>query len=157
MGRIFWDGGTTLSVGMTANVTGHVNETLFIYVKASAAITKGQVIIQDGTVGASGVLKAKPSTTSLADAQSILGIAAESIALNGFGLIQTHGYLDGLNTTGSSVGETWADGDQLYYNPSYAGGLTKTKPSAPNLKLPMAEVVNAGSGGSGSLIINIGN
>ena len=157
VGRIFWDGGTTLSVGMTANVTGKVNETLYIYIKASAAITKGQVVVQDGAVGASGVLKAKPAPISLTDAQPILGIAAETIALNGFGLIQTHSYLDGLNTSGSSVGETWADGDQLYYNPSYAGGLTKVKPSAPYIKLPIAEVVNAGPGASGSLIINIGN
>lgn len=156
VGRIFWDGGTTLSVGMTANVTGHVNETLFIYVKASAAIAKGDVIVQDGTVGASGVLKAKPAPTNTTNAQTILGVAAEAIALNGFGLIQTHGYLTGLNTTGSSVSETWADGEQLYYNPSYAGGLTNVKPSAPNLKLPIAEVVNAGSGTSGSLIINMG-
>ena len=61
-----------------------------------------------------------------------------------------------MNTTGSSVSETWADGEQLYYNPSYAGGLTNVKPSAPNLKLPIAEVVNAGSGSSGTLIINMG-
>lgn len=157
IGRIYWDGGTTLSVGMTSTVSGKVNESLYIYIKASAAITKGQVIVQDGAVGASGVLKAKPSPTLLTDAQTILGVAAEDIALNAFGLIQTHGYLSGLNTTGSSVGETWADGDQLYYNPAYAGGLTKTKPTAPYIKLPMGEVINAGSGGSGSLIINIGN
>ena len=156
VGRLYWDGGTTLSVGMTANVDGRVNESLYIYIKASAAITKGDVIMQDGAVGASGVLKAKPATTSLTNAQVILGVAAESISLNGFGLIQTHGYLSGLNTTGSAVSETWADGDQLYYNPSVAGGLTKTKPSAPYIKLPIAEVVNAGSGTSGSLIINIG-
>lgn len=156
VGRLYWDGGTTLAVGMTANVDGRVNESLYIYVKASAAITKGQVIVQDGAVGASGTLKAKPSPTSLTNAQTILGVAAEDIALNAFGLIQTHGYLSGLNTTGSSVGETWADGDQLYYNPAYAGGLTKTKPTAPYIKLPMGEVVNAGSGGSGSLIILLG-
>ena len=156
IGRIYWDGGTTLSVGMTSTVSGKVNESLYIYVKASAAITKGQVIVQDGAVGASGVLKAKPSPTLLTDAQSILGVAAEDIALNAFGLIQTHGYLNGLTTTGASVGETWADGDPLYYNPNYAGGLTKVKPSAPYIKLPMGEVVNAGSGGSGSLIILLG-
>ena len=156
VGRVFWDGGTTLNVGMTANVTGTVNESLFIYIKASAAITKGQVIVQDGAVGASGVLKAKPAPINTTNSQTILGIAAESLALNSFGLIQTHGYLRGLDTTGSSVGETWADGDQLYYNPAYLGGLTKVKPSAPSVKLPMAEVVNAGSGGSGSLFINIG-
>lgn len=156
IGKIWWDGGTTMNMGMTANVTAAVGETLYTYIKASAAITKGDVVVQDGAVGASGVLKAKPAPTGLTSAQSILGIAAESIALNGFGLIQTHGYLTGLNTTGTSVGETWADGDQLYYNPAYTGGLTKVKPSAPYIKLPMGEVVNAGSGGSGSIIIAIG-
>lgn len=156
VGRVFWDGGTTLSVGMTTNVTGKVNESLFTYVKASAAITKGDVVVQDGAVGASGVLKAKPAPLNTTNAVTILGIAAESIALNGFGLIQTHGYLTGLNTTGSSVGETWVDGDLLYYNPAYVGGLTKVKPTAPSIKLPMCEVVNAGSGGSGSLYVTIG-
>lgn len=156
VGKIWWDGGTTMNMGMTANVTAAVGETLYTYVKASAAITKGDVVVQDGAVGASGVLKGKPAPTGLTDAQSILGVAAESIALNGFGLIQTHGYLTGLNTTGTSVGETWADGDQLYYNPAYVGGLTKVKPSAPYIKLPMGEVVNAGSGASGSIIIAIG-
>jgi hypothetical protein len=157
VGRLYWDGGTTMAVGMTTNVDGRVNESLYVYIKASAAITKGQVIVQDGAVGASGVLKAKPAPINLTDAQTILGIAAETIALNGFGLIQTHGYLGGLNTTGSAVSETWADGDLLYYNPAVSGTLTKTKPSAPYIKLPLAEVVNAGSGSSGSLLIAIGN
>ena len=156
VGRVFWDGGTTLNVGMTSNVTGKVNESLYVYIKASAAITKGQVIVQDGAVGGSGVLKAKPAPTGLTSSQTILGIAAESIALNGFGLIQTHGTLSGLNTTGSSVSETWADGDALYYNPSVTGGLTNVKPAAPNLKLQMGEVINAGSGSSGSLWVSLG-
>lgn len=156
VGKIWWDGGTTVNVGMTTNVVGRVNETLYTYIKASAAITKGDVVVQDGAVGASGVLKAKPAPLNTTNSVTILGIAAEDIALNSFGLIQTHGYLTGLNTTGSSVGETWADGDLLYYNPSYVGGLTKVKPTSPSIKLPMCEVVNAGSGGSGSLYITIG-
>ena len=157
VGRMWWDGGTTLNIGMTTNVTGQVGETLFVYIKASATITKGNVVVQDGTVGASGVLKAKPAPLSTTNAVTILGIAAEDIALNGFGLIQTHGYLRGLNTTGSAVGETWADGDLLYYNPAYVGGLTKVKPTAPNIKLPMAEVVTAGTGGSGELFVILGS
>lgn len=156
VGKIWWDGGTTVNVGMTTNVVGVVNESLFIYIKASSAITKGQVVVQDGSVGASGVLKAKPAPLSTSNSVTILGIAAESIALNGFGLIQTHGYLTGLNTTGSSVAETWADGDLLYYNPAYVGGLTNVKPTSPNIKLPMCEVVNAGSGSSGSLYVSLG-
>lgn len=156
VGKIWWDGGTTLNVGMTTNVVGRVAESLFTYVKASGAITKGDVVVQDGAVGASGVLKAKLTPLNTSNSVTILGIAAEDIALNSFGLIQTHGYLTGLNTTGSSVGETWADGDLLYYNPAYVGGLTNVKPTAPSIKLPMCEVVNAGSGGSGSLYVTIG-
>jgi hypothetical protein len=82
-------------------------------------------------------------------------IAAESILLNNFGLIQISGDIRGFNTTGSSVGETWADGDSLYYNPAYVGSMTKVKPSAPNIKTYMGEVINAGTGGSGSMHIRI--
>lgn len=153
IGTIAWDGGTTLGVQMTTTVLGRVCESLFVYVKASAAITKGQVIIEDGSVGASGVLKAKPAPLGTTNAAAIIGIAAESLALNAFGLVQIHGYLSGLNTTGSAVGETWADGDILYYNPAYVGGLTNVKPVAPNIKLPMCQVINAGSGASGSVLV----
>lgn len=155
VGTTFWDGGTTLNIQMTANVLGRVNETEFIYVKASAAITKGQLCYHTGSVGSSGVITAAPTPLNLADPNQIIGVAAETIALNGFGLIQISGDLRGFNTTGSSVGETWADGDPLYYNPAYVGSLTKTKPSAPNQKTYIGEVINAGSGGSGSIHIRI--
>ena len=81
--------------------------------------------------------------------------SAETIALNDFGLIQVSGTLRGFNTTGSSVGEAWADGDALYYNPAYVGSMTKVKPSAPNQKTYLGEVINAATAGSGSMSIRI--
>lgn len=155
LGKIWWDGGTTLNIGMTTNVVGRVNESEFVYVKASSAITKGQLCYHTGAVGGSGVITAAPTPLNLSDPNQIVGVAAEDIALNGFGLIQITGTLRGFNTTGSSVGETWADGDPLYYNPAYVGGLTKNKPSAPNQKTYVGEVINAGNGGSGSINIRI--
>lgn len=155
VGTMYWDGGTTLNIQMTSSVVGRVNESEFVYVKASAAITKGQLCYHTGAVGASGVVTAAPTPLALADPNQIIGVAAETIALNGFGLIQISGTLRGFNTTGSSVGETWADGDPLYYNPAYVGGMTKTKPSAPNQKSLIGEVINAGSGSSGSMQIRI--
>jgi hypothetical protein len=155
VGRVYWDGGVTLNVGMTANVTGKVMESQYIYVKASAAITKGQVCYHTGAVGASGVITAAPTPLALSDPNQIVGIAAESIALNDFGLIQVSGTLRGFNTTGSSVGETWADGDALYYNPAYVGSMTNVKPSAPNQKTYVGEVINAATAGSGSMSIRI--
>jgi hypothetical protein len=155
VGSMYWDGGTTMGLQATTNVTIRIGESEFVYVKASSAITKGQLCYHTGAVGGSGVITAAPTPLALTDPNQIVGVAAESIALNDFGLIQISGDLRGFNTTGSSVGETWADGDPLYYNPAYVGSFTKTKPSAPNQKTYIGEVINAGSGGSGSMHIRI--
>lgn len=155
IGSVYWDGGTTLNVQATPNVLIRVGESEYVYVKASAAITKGQLCYHTGAVGSSGTITAAPTPLNLADPNQIVGVAAETIALNAFGLIQISGDLRGFNTTGSSVGETWADGDPLYYNPAYVGSMTKVKPSAPNQKTYIGEVINAGSGGSGSMHVRI--
>ena len=155
VGSMYWDGGTTMGLQATTNVLIRIGESEFVYVKASSAITKGQLCYHTGAVGGSGVITAAPTPLALADPNQIVGVAAESIALNGFGLIQVSGDLRGFNTTGSSVGETWADGDPLYYNPAYVGSFTKTKPSAPNQKTYIGEVINASSGGSGSINVRI--
>lgn len=154
VGRLHWNGGYTLNLEMTPNVNQPIGEAQFYYIKASAAITKGQLIMFDGAVGSSGVLNGKPAT-GVTNGQYIMGIAAESIAINDFGLVTSFGLVRGFNTTGSPYGETWADGDILYYNPSYAGGLTKTLPAAPTPHVVVAAVVNAGSGGSGSVFVRV--
>lgn len=148
VGTLAWDGGTTLGVQMTANVLGRINESGYYYIKASSAITKGDVVMFTGAVGASGVPTGAPAT-GVTDGSYIMGIAAESLALNAFGLVQFIGTLRGLNTS------AFSDGDILWYNPAVTGGLTKTKPSAPNVKVQMAAVINAGSGSSGSILIRV--
>lgn len=148
VGRVFWDGGTTLNVGMTTNVTGKVMEDQYFYIKATSGITKGQVIMFTGSVGASGVLTGAPAT-GVTDGSYIMGLAAENIALNGFGLVQYNGVLRGFDTS------MFTDGAILWYNPAVTGGLTVTKPSAPNVKVQIAAVVNAGNAGSGSVQIRV--
>jgi hypothetical protein len=155
VGTVAWDGGTTLNVQATANVLMRVGEAEYVYAKASSAITKGQLCYHTGAVGASGVITVAPTPLALADPNQIVGVAAETLALNAFGLIQISGDLRGFNTTGSSVGEVWADGDALYYNPAFVGSMTKNKPSAPNQKSYIGEVTNAGAGSSGSMHIRI--
>jgi hypothetical protein len=155
VGSMYWDGGSTLGIQATASVLIKVGESEYVYAKASSAITKGQLCYHTGAVGASGVITAAPTPLALVDPNQIVGVAAETIPLNGFGLIQISGDLRGFNTTGSSVGETWADGDPLYYNPAYVGSMTKVKPSAPSIKSYIGEVINAASAGSGSMHIRI--
>jgi hypothetical protein len=146
IGTMAWDGGTTLGVQMTANVLGRINESGYYYVKASSAITIGQVVMFTGAVGASGVPTGAPAT-GITDGSYIMGIAAESIALNGFGLVQFIGTLRGVDLS------AYVDGDILWYNPAVAGGLTKTKPSAPNVKVQMAAVIS--NSNNGTMLIRV--
>jgi hypothetical protein len=141
VGTLAWDGGTTLGVQMTADVLGRINESGYYYIKASSTITKGQVIMFTGAVGASGVPTGAPAT-GVTDGSYIMGVAAENIATNGFGLVQFIGTLRGVDTS------AFLDGDILWYNPSVAGALTKTKPSAPNIKVQMAAVISASNNGT---------
>lgn len=153
-GQIAWNSGDgCLDIGMGYDsVVLQTGMEMVYRIKASAAISNGELVMFDGSVGASGVLKGKPSTTGLTEGQYIMGVATMDIANNGFGYVTAFGLVRGINTTGSSVGETWADGDILYYNTAYVGGLTKVLPTTGAVVI-VASVVNAGSGGSGSLFI----
>ena len=148
----------SFNIGMgNGNITQQVGEELFYYGKASAAITDSpiQLIYKTGSVGASGVISFAPTVASITDYDLILGIATESIALNAFGRVTSHGIVNGITTNGTAYGEVWADNDDIYYNP-LTGGLTKTIPVAPNVKLFVGTVIKAGSGGSGSFLVNLG-
>lgn len=157
----FWYDPTTGSFNAKMgnnNITQQVGEEFFRYGKATATIsdTNLQAVYKTGTVGASSVITFAPTIAGITRADQILGIATEPIATNSFGRITTSGVVRGINTTGSVYGETWADNDDIWYNP-VTGGLTKTEPVAPNIKLRMGTVINAGSGGSGSFFVNLGS
>lgn len=157
-GRVHWGSTGTLEIEMGGgNITQQVGEEFFVYGKATAAITEGQLIMVTGAVGASGVVTFAPTITGLLDPNDILGVATENIPLNGFGRVTIMGVVRGIDTTGSSVGEVWADGDVLWYNTAFVGSMTKIKPVAPNMKTQTAIVINAGSGGSGSLQVGVIN
>jgi hypothetical protein len=147
-GQIGWNGNDTLGLGMIGgNVVQHIGEDTFFYVKASATITKGQLCMFTGAVGSSGVLTAAPAT-AIPFAEAIIGVAAEDIANNAFGLIQNTGTLKGVNTS------AFLDGDILYYNSAVTGGFTKTYPASGPVVIAAA-VAKAGSGGSGILTVRI--
>lgn len=144
-GRLWYDSATgSWNAGMGGgNTTQQIGEETFVYAKASANITNGQVVMRTGTVGNSGVISVAPASINVTDPNLIIGVATESITSGSFGRITTFGTVRGINTSGSTVGETWVDGDVLWYNPSVTGGLTKNKPAAPNQKTQMAIVISA--------------
>jgi len=149
-GQLGWDSTyNSLAFGMAGgNIVQHIGEDQYLYIKASATITKGQVIMFTGSVGASGILTGAPAT-GITDGTYIIGVAAEAIANNDFGFVQTFGVLTNVNTS------AFADGDILWYDPSVAGGLTATKPSAPNVKAQVAACNKGGSAGGGVITVRV--
>ena len=157
-GRMWYDGSTgSWNLGMGGgNITQQVGEELFVYGKASSAITDSplQIVYQTGTVGASGTITFAPTTSGITNGDLIIGCATEPIALNGFGRVTSFGVIHGITTNGTAYGETWADGDTIWYNP-VTGNPTNVKPVAPNIKVQVGVLIKAGSGGSGSIQIEI--
>ena len=157
-GKLWYDGATgAWNAGMgNGNITQQIGEELFVYGKASAAITDSplQIIYQTGTVGASGVITFAPTIAGLTDGFTIIGVATESLALNAFGRATSYGVVRGITTNGTAFGETWADGDEIWYNP-VTGNPTKVKPVAPNIKVSVGTIIKAGAGGSGSIQVEI--
>lgn len=156
-GRLWFGRTGTLELAMgNGNITQQVGEEFFVYGKASVAITDSplRIVYRTGTVGASSVIKFAPTVSGITDGNLIIGIATESIALNAFGRITSSGVVHGITTNGTAYGEVWADGDEIWYNP-VTGNPTNVKPSAPNIKVSIGVIITAGSGGSGSIQVEI--
>lgn len=159
IGRVWFGPTGTLEIAMgNGNITQQVGEEFFKYGKASSAISDTNLVLvyKTGVVGASGAITFAPTVAGITDPSKIVGIATESLLVNGFGRVTTAGTVHGINTTGSVYGEVWADDDDIWYNP-VTGGLTKVKPTAPNIKVQVGTIINAGSGGSGSFDVKIGS
>ena len=146
-GSLYWDsadGIQTLNLVMAGgNATQQIGQEQYYRVKASSAITNGQVVMFTGTIGASGGLTAAPATGLTASTASyVMGVATQDIALNDWGYVTSFGLVRQIDTS------AFTDGAILYLNPSVAGGLTTTIPSAPNPKVQVCAVVYAAANGS---------
>lgn len=73
---------------------------------------------------------------------TIVGVTTQDIPNGASGRITVWGQVRDIDTTGTPFGEVWAAGDILYVSTTIAGGFTKVKPTAPNLSMPIAQVLN---------------
>lgn len=154
-GQMAWNSGDgCLDIGMGYDgVVQQVGLETYYRIKAGSTIADGDLVMFAGAVGASGVIIGEPAATGLTEGLRVMGVATMDIPANDFGYVTAFGLVRGIDTTGTSVGETWVDGDILYYNPSYVGGMTNIRPTSPAEVVIVAAVVNAGPGGSGSLFV----
>jgi hypothetical protein len=157
--RVQWnqDDGT-VDVGLYGGSVLQVGQETMFYSKntSGALIPNGTPVMFTGTVGSSGKL-----TFGLAVADGsvpadyMMGVTTQDIADNGFGYVTSFGLVRGFNTTGTPYGEVWNDGDLLYFGAAAPGTWTKVQPIAPRIDVPVAVVVNAGGGGSGSIFVRM--
>lgn len=149
IGQMFWDTGEhTVTLGMENGVQQQIGLESYIWVKASSAITDGQVVMWTGAQGDN--VTAAPANVAVAGFRAgyVLGVATQNIPNNGFGYITTFGLVHGLNTNAYNVG------DLLWVDPTTPGGLTATQPSAPNYQIQVATVTKK-SGGDGHIQVII--
>lgn len=127
--------GTTLQLGQEVH--------FYVINQTGSTIPNGTAVMFAGSLGASGILKATPAVADgTYPAIYMMGIATQNIPNGEKGKVTFFGEVHGINTS------AYSDGDILYLDPATPGGLTKTQPSAPNLKYAMAAVVNAGNNGT---------
>ena len=141
-GSLYWDsadGNQTLSLIMADGAaTQQIGEEQYYRIKASAPITNGQVVMFTGTVGASGGLTGAPANGLTASTASyVMGIATQDMNTNDWGYVTSFGLVRGLDTSAFTAGNI------LYLDPTVAGGLTTTIPTAPAPKVQVAAVVYA--------------
>lgn len=157
--RVQWnqDDGT-MDVGLYGGSVLQVGQEMMFYSKntSGSLIPNGTPVMFTGTVGASGKLT---FGLAIADgsvpADYMMGVTTQDIANNDFGYVTNFGLVRGFNTTGAPYGEVWNDGDLLYFGAAAPGTWTKVQPIAPRIDVPVAVVVNAGSGGSGSVFVRM--
>lgn len=111
-------------------------------------IANGTVVMVTGSIGNSGRLVVSPANGVTGTAMRVYGITTQDILAGEDGYVTIDGKVRKINTTGSTVGEVWADGDILYLKPNDTGRLTKVEPGYGELKMPIASVVHAHSNGT---------
>ena len=135
----------TLNLGLANGSALQVGQENIRLVRNTTGVTipNGTVVMFDGTIGASGRVKVKPFTATPGSHHLVYGIATQDILTGTDGIITIDGKVRGINTTGSTVGETWLDGDVLYVKPNDAGKLTKVEPIGLDIKMPIATVIHS--------------
>jgi hypothetical protein len=160
-GRLAWnpDDGT-LDVGLLGDSILQVGQEQLYFAKNSSGsqVVSGTAVMFYEPVGASGKLSfVKAVSDGSVSYEYMMGVVTKAIDNGDFGYVTTFGLVRGFDTSGAAktVPESWADGDLLYFDAAYPGELTKVEPAAPAFHSPVAVVIRAATGGSGSVFVRM--
>jgi hypothetical protein len=117
--------------------------------RTGSTLTKGTAVYLSGSQG-NRITVAKALGVTDAFSANTFGIVAESIANKQSGYIITEGLITGINTS------ALVEDSAVYLSPTVAGGLTSTKPQAPQHTVYIGVCVKSNAG-SGELFVKIRN
>lgn len=145
-GQLSWDTAEkTLSLGLNGgDVVLQMGQEVYYRVRNNTGvqIPNGTAVRFSGVLGASGIITVAPTLANgSVPSNYIIGVATEDIPNGEDGLVTHFGKVRGVNTSAFAVG------DVLYASPTVSGGLTATRPEAPNNIVSMAAVLSSGNNG----------
>jgi hypothetical protein len=117
--------------------------------RTGSTLAKGTAVYLSGSQG-NRITVAKALGVTNAFSANTFGIVAESIANNQSGYIITEGLITNINTS------ALVEDSAVYLSPTVAGGLTSTKPQAPQHTIYIGVCVKSNAG-SGELFVKITN
>ena len=135
--------GTTLQVGLEQYIRVH-NDT-------GTTLQAGELVMFAGVEEPyPGVVEHTPTVDRfIANAAFppiyVVGVMTEAVANAENGRATTFGKVRDVDTTGTSVGETWVIGDLLWASATNPGKLTRVQPTAPNIAVSVAAVLHVGA------------
>jgi hypothetical protein len=146
-GQMAWDADVdTIDVllrnGTATPTLMHIGQDEYFYVKASAAITRGQVVHYTGTDGNSGHILAAPFLADgTYESKTVIGVATQDADTGEFVHVLWRGKLRSFDTSLLTPGI-------LYASTTVAGGFQSTAPTAPDNIVTVAVAVNQKSNGT---------
>ena len=146
-GQMTWDADVdTIDVllrnGTATPTLMHIGQDEYFYVKASSAITRGQVVHYTGTDGASGHILAAPFLADgTYESKTVIGVATQDADTGEFVHVLWRGKLRSFDTSLLTPGI-------LYASTTVAGGFQSTAPTAPNNIVTVAVAVNQKNNGT---------
>jgi len=135
----------TIEIKHADNTSTHVGLDSYIRFKngLSNTITKGSLVQFAGSDLTDNVPLADLFTaTTDATPLYIMGVSVDDCLPNTTCRAILLGDLERVDASGSSSGEVWSIGDLLWANPTMPGKLTNVRPTAPNVIVSIAAVLN---------------
>lgn len=144
-GQVAWNAvSKTLDLGMPGGVVQQMGQEIPLYVKNTSGVTvnDGDAVYVSGSTGVNLIIGLADASDLSKCSQVGLVTTAAGIAHNAFGIVARFGAVRGLDTTGTPVGEVWADNDPLYLSATTPGALTKVPPGTPHFTVTIGIVIN---------------